>query len=169
MPAAEKADASPVTAFVALGANLGDAQAALQAALKAMGGLPSTQLVRHSHLYRTAPVDADGPDYLNAVAELSTSLAPLELLDALQSLESQAGRERPYPNAPRTLDLDLLLYGDAQLATPRLTIPHRRMYERAFVLAPLAEIAPQHVAQAQLRALVGQRVERLSDKNSHKL
>ncbi len=163
MRAQAEAGAEQVTAFVALGANLGDVHAALHAALRALGTLRATRLVRHSHLYRTAPLDAGGPDYLNAVAELKTGLSPLELLDALQSLELQAGRVRPYSHAPRTLDLDVLLYGDVHMDTPRLTIPHPRMWERAFVLVPLAEIAPEHVAQTQLLAVEGQAIVRLSD------
>jgi 2-amino-4-hydroxy-6-hydroxymethyldihydropteridine diphosphokinase len=96
-----------------------------------------------SNAWRSAPVDAGGPDFLNAVAALDTALSPLELLDALQAIELAHGRERPYRNAPRTLDLDLLLYGDVTLATPRLTLPHPRLGERAFVLQPLLEIAPK--------------------------
>ena len=146
-------------AWVGLGANLGDARAALRGAVQAMAAMPGTRVLRVSSLYRSAPVDALGPDYLNAVAELATTLAPLELLHALQAMEQAAGRERPYRNAPRTLDLDLLLYGDQQLDGTVLTVPHPRMYERAFVLLPLAELAPALVGAQQLAAVAGQQVE----------
>ncbi len=129
-------------AYVGLGANLGDRDAALQGALKALAALPQTRLIRTSAIYRTAPVDAHGPDYLNAVAVLQTRLAPDELLSHLQRIELASGRERPYRNAPRTLDLDVLLYGEASIDSPALTVPHPRMHERAFVLIPLAEVAP---------------------------
>ncbi len=152
----------PVTAFIGIGANLGEPERAVRAAIAWIGGLPQTQLVRASSLYRTAPHEAGGPDYVNAVAQVSTSLDPLALLDALQQLEAGAGRERPYRNAPRTLDLDLLLYGSEHIATPRLAVPHPRMNERAFVLVPLAEIAPGLVTSEQLAAVAGQRIERLA-------
>ncbi|MFT4243499.1 MAG: 2-amino-4-hydroxy-6-hydroxymethyldihydropteridine diphosphokinase [Acidovorax sp.] len=149
-------------AFIGLGANLGDAPAALRTALQALAALPETQLLRTSPLYRSAPVDATGPDFYNAVAALQTRLAPLALLRALQAIEQAAGRERPYRNAPRTLDLDVLLYGDERIATPELTVPHPRMGERAFVLRPLADIAPERVSAAQLAAVAGQRIEVLN-------
>ena len=148
----------PVTAFVGLGANLGDPQQALRAALAGLAALPQTQLVRSSRFYGSAPVDAGGPDYVNAVAEIATRLTAPELLAQLQAIETAAGRERPYRNAPRTLDLDLLLYGDARIASPALTVPHPRMRERAFVLLPLAEIAPGRVAARELAAVAGQRI-----------
>jgi 2-amino-4-hydroxy-6-hydroxymethyldihydropteridine diphosphokinase len=151
----------PVTAYVALGANLGDARAAVLRAFDGLAGLPRTQLAARSGLWRSAPVDAGGPDFINAVAALRTHLAAPELLAALQQLENAAGRQRPYPNAPRTLDLDLLLYGSARLQSERLTVPHPRMRERAFVLRPLAEIAPELVAPGDLARLAGQRIERL--------
>ncbi|HET7792635.1 MAG TPA: 2-amino-4-hydroxy-6-hydroxymethyldihydropteridine diphosphokinase, partial [Rhizobacter sp.] len=125
--------AEPVLAYVGLGANLGDASAALKTALQSLSELPDTRLQRSSSVYRTAPVDAQGPDYLNAVAVLQTRLAPGDLLRELQRIETAQGRERPYRNAPRTLDLDLLLYGAASMASPVLTVPHPRMHERAFV------------------------------------
>jgi 2-amino-4-hydroxy-6-hydroxymethyldihydropteridine diphosphokinase len=149
-------DRSDVTAFVALGANLGDAAQALRDALKALGDTPGVRVVRASGLYRTAPVQSTGPDYVNAVAEVSTTLTAPALLDALQAIEHQAGRERPYRNAPRTLDLDLLLYGSARIDSPRLTVPHPRMWARAFVLVPLREIAPGLVSTAALVAVGGQ-------------
>ena len=130
-------------AYIGLGANLGDARAALQAALQALSALPGTRLRRQSSLYRSAPIDSSGPDYLNAVAELETELGPLELLHAVQAIERDHGRERPYRNAPRTLDLDLLLHDSLTLDTPELTLPHPRAHQRAFVLLPLAELAPQ--------------------------
>ncbi|MGY4828300.1 2-amino-4-hydroxy-6-hydroxymethyldihydropteridine diphosphokinase [Sphaerotilaceae bacterium SBD11-9] len=133
--------AASVLAYVGLGANLGDASVALKAALQSLGEMPDTRLQRSSSIYRTAPIDAHGPDYLNAVAALQTRLAPEDLLRELQRIETAQGRERPYRNAPRTLDLDLLLYGDAAMASPVLTVPHPRMHERAFVLVPLAEVA----------------------------
>ena len=136
------APAPAVHAWVGLGANLGDAAAALRQAVQALAHTPGIRLLRTSSLYRSAPVDAHGPDYLNAVAEIATTLSPHDLLAALQALEHAAGRERPYRNAPRTLDLDLLLYDERVLDTSSLVLPHPRMHARAFVLAPLAEIAP---------------------------
>ena len=150
-----------VTAYVGLGANLGDARAAVAGAIASLGRLPRTTLLRASSLYRTAPHEARGPDYINAVAAVATGLDAHELLAQLQSLENAAGRERPYLNAPRTLDLDLLLYGDARIDTPTLTVPHPRLGERAFVLVPLAEIAPGLVDPARLQAVAGQAIERL--------
>jgi len=150
-----------VTAYVALGANLGDARATVLRAMDDLAQLPRTQVTARSGLWRSAPVDAGGPDFINAVAELRTSLAAPDLLHALQQLENAAGRQRPYPNAPRTLDLDLLLYGSTQIQSERLTVPHPRMSERAFVLKPLADIAPDLVAPQELARLAGQRVERL--------
>jgi len=152
----------PVTAYVGLGANLGDPQAAVRQALRDLAALPRTQLVRASSLYRSAPVDSSGPDYINAVAEMCTTLSPDELLAELQRLEQAAGRERPWRNAPRTLDLDILLYDELQLNSPTLTIPHPRMHERAFVLVPLAEIAPARVMPAQLQAVNKQAITRIS-------
>ena len=158
-----------VTAYVALGANLGDAAAAVRAAMEALGDLPLTQVTRRSSLYRTAPLadagDTPGPaaggDYINAVVELQTALTAPDLLRQLQALEQAAGRERPYRNAPRTLDLDLLLYGSGRIDSPQLTVPHPRMTQRAFVLVPLAEIAPALVSQAQLAAVAEQAIQRL--------
>jgi 2-amino-4-hydroxy-6-hydroxymethyldihydropteridine diphosphokinase len=150
-----------VTAHIALGANLGEPAQALRDALNALEIEPGIRLVRASSLYRTAPLDAGGPDYLNAVAEVATTLTAPALLDALQAIEQQAGRERPYRNAPRTLDLDLLWFGDARIDSARLTVPHPRMNERAFVLVPLAEIAPALVSAAQLQAVAGQRIEKV--------
>lgn len=147
---------SEVTAYVALGANLGDAAQALRDALTALGDTPGMRLVQASSLYRTAPIQSTGPDYINAVAELLTTLTAPALLDALQAIEDRAGRQRPYRNAPRTLDLDLLLFGSAQIDSPRLTVPHPRMWTRAFVLVPLREIARGLVSQEDLIAVHGQ-------------
>jgi 2-amino-4-hydroxy-6-hydroxymethyldihydropteridine diphosphokinase len=150
--------------WIGLGANLGDARATLQAALAGVAALPQTQLRACSSFYRSAPVDAGGPDYLNAVAELHTTLAPLALLDALQALELAHGRQRPYRNAPRTLDLDVLLWGDERINLPRLCVPHPRLHERAFVLLPLAELAPAlcvpglGLVQALLPGVADQRI-----------
>lgn len=130
-------------AFIALGSNLQQPQQQVQQAFDELASLPKTRLIKHSSLYRTAPVGYDNqPDFINAAAEIETGLAPLELLHALLALESTHGRERPFPNAPRVLDLDLLLYDDMVMNTTELTLPHPRMHERGFVLLPLAEIAP---------------------------
>ena len=150
-----------VQAFVALGANLGDAAATVRQTMAALGTLPRTVVTQRSSLYRSAPVDAEGPDFINAVVALRTGLTAEALLAALQRLEQEAGRERPYRNAPRTLDLDLLLYGGITLDTPTLTLPHPRMRERAFVLRPLAEIAPDKVPLAALARVADQPIERL--------
>ncbi len=151
-----------VTAYIALGANLGDAAATLRQAMDGIDAQPQTRVTRRSSLYRTAPVGATGPDYVNAVIEVVTGLPAPELLALLQQLEQLAGRERPYRNAPRTLDLDLLRYGSASIDSPALTIPHPRMGERAFVLVPLAEIAPGLVSAASLQAVANQKTQRLS-------
>ena len=141
---------------------LGDEPAqALRQALQQLAQLPHSSLLRASSLYRSAPVDGSGPSYINAVACLQTQLTAPDLMLALQTLEQQAGRERPYRNAPRTLDLDLLLYGSAHVSSPALTVPHPRMHQRAFVLVPLAEIAPALVSPQQLQAVAGQVIERL--------
>ncbi|MGI4778569.1 MAG: 2-amino-4-hydroxy-6-hydroxymethyldihydropteridine diphosphokinase [Janthinobacterium lividum] len=148
-------------AYVALGANLGQARATVLRAIDDLATLPRTRLVARSSLYRSAPVDASGPDFINAVVALETAFAPEALLAEMQRIELDAGRERPYRNAPRTLDLDLLHYGDVRMETPTLTLPHPRIAERAFVLLPLAEIAPNEVSRAQLTAVAGQTIERL--------
>lgn len=162
-------DGSPVRAFIALGANLGDAAAALDSAFAALDALPATRLVARSGLYRTAPIGVTGhPDYLNAVAEVETTLPARKLLNTLLTLETLHGRTRETELAPRTLDLDLLLYGNATISQPGLEIPHPRMHLRAFVLVPLAEIAPDtaipgHGRAADLLDAVGdQRIERVS-------
>ncbi len=130
-------------AYVALGSNLQRPQVQVTQALAALERLPQTRVTRRSSLYRTAPVGYDDqPDFINAVAEVETSLEPLTLLRALLALEDSHGRERPFPNAPRVLDLDLLLYDDIVMQTTELTLPHPRMHQRGFVMLPLAEIAP---------------------------
>ncbi|HEX4987005.1 MAG TPA: 2-amino-4-hydroxy-6-hydroxymethyldihydropteridine diphosphokinase [Burkholderiales bacterium] len=137
-----------VQAFVALGANLDDPVRQVRQAIAELGAIEGTRVLAVSSLYRTAPVGyADQPDFINAVASLGTTLPPRALLDALQAIEDRHGRRRTAPNAPRTLDLDLLTYDDAAIDDEGLTVPHPRMHERAFVLVPLAEIAPR----AQLR------------------
>lgn len=150
-----------VLAAIGLGANLGPAGATLRDARDAIAGLPMTQFVSASSLYRSAPIDAAGPDYLNAVVLVRTALTAPALLGQLLRIEARFGRTRPFPNAPRTLDLDLLRYGDGRIMSPMLEVPHPRMGERAFVLRPLAELMPQWVARAQLYATAGQRIERL--------
>ena len=131
------------TAFIGLGSNLGRPEAQLRRAIAALAELPETRLAAASSLYRSAPVGhADQPDFVNAVAQLSTALTPPVLLAALLWIEKRFGRERSFRNAPRTLDLDLLLYDAHILAEPGLELPHPRMHQRAFVLAPLVEIAP---------------------------
>jgi 2-amino-4-hydroxy-6-hydroxymethyldihydropteridine diphosphokinase len=127
-------------AWIGLGANLGERELTLERALDALHRLPGCRLVARSRLWASAPVGACGPEYLNAVARLDTGLDPHALLAALQQLEAHFGRERPYPGAPRTLDLDLLLAGAATIVTPTLVVPHPRLHERAFVLRPMADI-----------------------------
>jgi 2-amino-4-hydroxy-6-hydroxymethyldihydropteridine diphosphokinase len=133
---------APVRAFVGVGANLGDAQSTVRAALQALDRLPLTRRVATSSLYRSAPVEASGPDFINAVAELHTTLPALALLHRLQAIETTFGRVRSVRNAPRTLDLDLLGHGDLIAQSDELTLPHPRAHLRAFVLLPLAEINP---------------------------
>jgi 2-amino-4-hydroxy-6-hydroxymethyldihydropteridine diphosphokinase len=158
--------AAPVRAYVGIGANLGDAAATVRAAAERLRPLG---LRRLSSLYRSAPVDASGPDFVNAVAELVSPLPPLALLRELQVIEQDFGRERPYRNAPRTLDLDLLLYGDESMASEPLTLPHPRLHVRAFVVDPLLELVPGLVVPglgllAEHRAAVaGQRLERMAE------
>ena len=153
----------PVTAYVALGANLGDAPAALRRAMEEIARLPDTRVAARSRLYRSAPVDAAGPDFVNAVVALATRLPAPELLRQLQRLELAAGRQRAYRHAPRTLDLDLLDYGVARIDSPQLTLPHPRMMQRAFVLLPLAEIAPARVPADALAAVAGQGIQVLEE------
>ena len=138
MPVSE----SGVTAYIGIGANLGDARSSVTQAIAHLAQLPASRSLQHSSLYRSAPFEADGSDYINAVAAIATTLPPLQLLAELQAIEQAFGRERPYFHAPRTLDLDLLLYGEQVISTPALTVPHPGVTLRAFVLLPLLEIAP---------------------------
>lgn len=150
-----------VLAYVGLGANLGAAARTLAWAVEQLAGLPHCSVCGCSSLYSTAPVDATGPDFMNAVVALNTRLPALSLLKELQQIELMAGRQRPYRNAPRTLDLDLLLYGSAHIDTPALQVPHPRMAQRAFVLHPLAELAPEWVTPQQLQSVRDQHIRRV--------
>lgn len=151
---------APRKACIALGANIGEPLRQIEAGFTALAALPDTHLLARSSLYRSAPVGyADQPDFINAVAIVETSLAPHVLLDALLNIERVNGRVREFPNAPRTLDLDIVLYGDSVVHDPGLTIPHARMLERAFVMVPLAEVAsemevPGHGTVRELAARV---------------
>jgi 2-amino-4-hydroxy-6-hydroxymethyldihydropteridine diphosphokinase len=152
-----------------MGANLGSPIEALRRALAAMSALPDTRIEAVSSPYRTAPLDASGPDFINAVALLRTRLAPEVLLQHLLAIEARHGRERPYRNAPRTLDLDLLLHGDNVLTTATLILPHPRLHQRRFVLAPLLELAPAlsipglGAVRDLSNALHGQVIQRLDE------
>ena len=156
-----------VRVCVGLGANLGDPVATLRAAVAALAQLPVTQLQACSSFYRSAPVDATGPDFINAVAVLHTRQQPLEFLQCLQGLENAHQRERPYRHAPRTLDLDLLLWADQTLDTPTLQVPHPRLHQRAFVLVPLAELLPDLTiarwgsVRQMLPLVAGQQIQKL--------
>jgi 2-amino-4-hydroxy-6-hydroxymethyldihydropteridine diphosphokinase len=164
----ETASSRVTVAYVGLGSNLSGPEGQIRAALDALGRLPHTSVTACSSLYRTAPVGRlDQPDFVNAVARLETGLSARELLEGLLAIEARQGRVRSTPDAPRTLDLDLLLWGEAVISEPGLEVPHPRMHERAFVLRPLAEIAPAarvpaHGPVAELVARVAaQRVERI--------
>lgn len=154
-------------AYIGIGANLGDAQAAVLDAMARLDTLPETRLVARSGLYRSAPIESSGADYINAVACIVTTFSAHELLAALQRIELAHGRERPYPNAPRTLDLDILLYGQRQIDDADLKVPHPRMHERAFVLVPLLEISSgievpgKGAARDYLPAVSGQTISKL--------
>ena len=154
-------------AYISIGANLGDASANVDDALARLGALAGCRVLAASAKYRTAPIDSSGADYVNAVACIDTPLDAPALLAALHAIELAHGRERPYRNAPRTLDLDILLYGDAQIDLPTLQVPHPRMLERAFVLVPMLEIAPAVVipgrgpASQFLPAVAGQEIARM--------
>ncbi|MFZ6845875.1 2-amino-4-hydroxy-6-hydroxymethyldihydropteridine diphosphokinase [Undibacterium sp. RuTC16W] len=131
-----------IQACIGIGANLGDARGTVEQAIIRLAALPASRLLAQSGLYLSAPIESSGDDYINAVVQISTSLSADELLKALQEIELAFGRERPYRNAPRTLDLDLLLYGSEQIDHEDLTVPHPRMTERAFVLLPLLQVNP---------------------------
>ena len=149
-------------AYVGIGSNLDDPRAQVLTAFTELDTLPHTRVVKKSSLYRTAPMGhRDQPDFINAVAQLETGLPAVRLLAELQAVEARHGRQRSFPNAPRTLDLDILLFGTATMRSAALTVPHPRMHERAFVLKPLLEIAPQLPFQAQLSACASQKVERI--------
>jgi len=157
-------------AFIGLGSNLEDPRSQLQRAFAALGELPGTNLVAQSSLYRSAPLGfQDQPDFVNAVAKIATELSPQALLHALLQIEQRHGRERTFRNAPRTLDLDILLYDDVQLHEHGLTIPHPQMHRRAFVLRPLLEIAPDASipvvgeARSAMQDCHDQTLERLED------
>ena len=134
-------------AYIALGSNLAgnldSPTSQVIRALQAIDKLPKTKLIKASSLYKSAPIGyVDQPDFINAAAEISTELSAVELLEAILNIENQVGRNRPFANAPRVLDCDLLLYDEIKMVTEKLTLPHPRMFERGFVLLPLAEIAP---------------------------
>jgi 2-amino-4-hydroxy-6-hydroxymethyldihydropteridine diphosphokinase len=148
----------PVFAYIGLGANLGDPRTAVLAAMESIADLDGVALMRKSALYGSAPIDAGGADYVNAVVQVQTRLSPQTLLAQLQGIEAAAGRSRPYRNAPRTLDLDVLLYDELVVNDADLVVPHPRMWQRAFVLRPLAEIAPEWVTAQQLQAVADQSV-----------
>ena len=157
--------ARPVTAYIALGANLGNAAQTVREAIQSINDLPETQVTKQSSLYKTAAMESlpgapKSPDYINAVVEISCPKPAYLLLEQLQKIEQKAGRNRPYLNAPRTLYLDILIYGDAQIQTETLTVPHPRMWQRAFVLVPLAEIAPQLVSAERMEAVRVQGIEK---------
>lgn len=156
-------------AFVGLGSNLDEPRRQVEQAVGELGAIPRTKLLRASAMYRSAPVGyLEQPDFINAVAALDTALEPAELLGELQAIEARHGRARSFRNAPRTLDLDVLLYGDSSFESERLKIPHPRMHERAFVLRPLLELdsaisIPGHgTARTLLEACSGQRTERIA-------
>jgi 2-amino-4-hydroxy-6-hydroxymethyldihydropteridine diphosphokinase len=159
-----------VTAYIGLGANLAEPRAQLAAAFDELDRLPLTRVVARSSLYRSAPLGyAAQPDFVNAVARVETGLPPERLLAALHEIETRHGRERSFPNAPRTLDLDLLLYGDRSIVRTGLVLPHPRMHERAFVLAPLVELDPEAEIPGRGRAVewlarcAEQRIERIAE------
>ena len=147
-------------AHVGIGSNLDDPVRQVRAAFDELDRMPHTRVVKRSSLYRSAPLGhTEQPDFINAVAQLETGLPAARLLAELQALETRHGRKRSFPNAPRTLDLDLLLFGNATLCSPALTVPHPRMHERAFVLKPLLEVSPE--LPFSLEACAGQDVERI--------
>ncbi len=131
-----------VDTYIGIGSNLGDAADNVQRAILLLGTLDDTRLIAQSNLFRTAPVDGGGDDYVNAVAKLETGMPADLLLNALQAIEQDFGRERPFPNAPRTLDLDVLLYAQQRIDTPSLTVPHPRLTQRTFALIPLLQLDP---------------------------
>ena len=156
-------------AYIGLGANLGEPRRQIEGALRDLDGIPRTRVLKASSLFCSAPLGfADQPDYVNAVAQIDTDLEPQELLAELQGIELRHARQRSFANAPRTLDLDLLLFGDRMVHEENLVVPHPRMHERAFVLKPLLEIAPQAAvpgrgeARELLQHCLGQHAERIT-------
>jgi len=158
-----------IEAYIGVGANLGDALATVKAAVARLGKLPQSRLDAQSSLFRTAPINAGGDDYINAVVRLQTALSAEALLPALQAVEQEFGRERPYQNAPRTLDLDILLYGEREIASALLTVPHPRLTERAFALIPLLQLDPfvkipgNGAAHTFAPSVAGQRISRIEE------
>ena len=150
-----------VSVFVGLGSNLGNSQETVEAAIRALSNLPQTQMLSCSSFYQSAPVEAEGPEFVNAVVHFQTRLNAFDLLRACQAIENLAGRERHYVNSPRTLDVDLLIYGDARIDSEFLKVPHPRMQERAFVLHPLRELAPEKVLEADLNFVSGQAIRKI--------
>lgn len=150
-----------VSAFIALGANLGNAQQSLLQAIAEIKKIPGCSLHQTSSFYKSAAIQSSGPDYINAVLSVETVLTAPDLLKELFKIEKNHGRERPFWNAPRTLDLDLLLYGSATIQSTFLQVPHPRMYQRAFVLLPLQEIAPQLVTTEQINSVSDQSIVKI--------
>ena len=155
-------------AFIGIGANLGDARQTLKDAIVCLAQQVGITVIAKSSFYRTAPVDAPGSDYFNAVVKIETTFTASQLLRIFHHIEDQFGRERPFRNAPRTLDLDLLLCGNEAIDTETLTVPHPRITERAFVLVPLLELDPALVIPGRGRAadylpgVQNQRIEKFS-------
>ena len=153
-------------AYVGLGANLDDPRRQIEQALEELAALQQTRVVKRSSLYRSAPMGfADQPEFINAVAKLETRLSAEELVVQMRAIEQRHGRKRTFPNAPRTLDLDLLLFGEERISSPDLAVPHSRMHERAFVLKPLLEISPdisipgRGLARLLMKEILGQQAE----------
>jgi 2-amino-4-hydroxy-6-hydroxymethyldihydropteridine diphosphokinase len=147
-----------VRAFIALGANAGEPLAQIEQAFDALLKLPATEGLQRSRLYRTSPWQAQGPDFINAMAQVDTQLSAPDLWIHMQRIELEAGRIRPYHHAPRTLDLDLIFYGQAVISSPALEVPHPRWRERAFVLQPLSDLAPARILSSDWSAVAGQAV-----------
>lgn len=155
------------TAYIGIGSNLGNALQNARNAIDFLQKIPETSLDASSSFYKTAPVDACGDDYVNAVIRLKTALEPDKLLKELWKIENLLGRERPFRNAPRTLDLDILLYDTDFIQTEHLTVPHPRMTERAFVLVPLHEIAPELCIPG--KDPLAMLISRLADQKIHRM
>jgi 2-amino-4-hydroxy-6-hydroxymethyldihydropteridine diphosphokinase len=151
-----------VRAFIGLGANAGDPLTQIEQAMAALMSLPATVGLQRSRLYRTAPWQAQGPDFINAMAQVDTQLSAPELLAHMQRIEQAAGRIRPYHHAPRTLDLDLIFYGQAVIHSAALVLPHPRWRERAFVLRPLSDLAPERILASDWAAVAGQDITPLA-------